>query len=151
MAQQADITVYDGATTPVAHVLKPLGNKVMKDGTELALWRENLASLPNEAQVRCELRKRVLPSGVTETRFRVVFPVMENISGQNAAGYTAAPKVAYEDARELVQYAHQRSTPTGRQLVGQAVQNIAGNVATSVTPVTAGMLYDAFVSGFMPT
>lgn len=151
MAQQASITVFDGAATPVSHVLQPVDNKVLKDGTRLAVWRENLPSLPTEAQVRAELRQRELPSGVTETRFRVVFPVMESIGGQNAAGYTAAPKVAYEDADEWVKFSHRRSTATSRGLSSQALRNVMNNVATSVAPVGAGVLKEAFVDQFMPT
>lgn len=151
MAQQASITVYDGAATPVAHVLNPVDNKVLKDGTRLALWRENLSSLPTEAQVRMEVRQRELPSGVTETRCRVVFPVMESIGGQNAAGYTAAPKVAYEDADEWVKYSHKRSTSVSRGISSQALRNVMNNVATSVAAVNAGVLKDAFVDLYMPT
>jgi hypothetical protein len=151
MSQQANIVVFDGAATPVSHTLLPVDNKVLKDGTRLAVWRENLATLPTEAQVRAELRQRELPSGVTETRFRVVFPVMESISGQNASGYTAAPKVAFEDADEWVKYAHRRSTPTSRGISAQALRNIMNNTSTTVTPIAAGVLNEAFVSQFLPT
>ncbi|UUW21375.1 MAG: hypothetical protein [Sanya fiers-like virus 39] len=151
MAQQAAITVFDGAATPVSHTLNPVDNKVLKDGTRVALWRENIATLPSQAQVRAELRQRTFPNGTVETRFRVVFPVMESIAGQNSAGYTAAPKVAYEDAYEQVSYAHPRSTPTSRQICAQALKNILNNVSTTVTPVAAGVARDAFVDQFMPT
>jgi hypothetical protein len=151
MGVQSQIVVFDGAATPVAHTLLPCDNKVTQDGTRISLWRENLANLPTEAQVRAELRQRQLPSGVTETRFRVVFPVMESIGGQNAAGYTAAPKVAYEDSDEYVKYSHKRSTPTSRKISKQTLVNILNNVATTVTPVSAGVVNDAFVDQFMPT
>lgn len=151
MAQQANIVVFDGAATPVSHTLLPVDNKVLQDGTRVAIWRENLATLPTEAQVRAELKQRQLASGVTETRFRVVFPVMESIGGQNAAGYTAAPKVAYEDSDEYVKYAHKRSTPTSRKVSKQTLMNIMNNVATTVTPVSAGVISDAFADQFMPT
>lgn len=151
MAQQADITVFDGAATPVSHLLKPVDNKVLKDGTRLAIWRENLVGLPTEAQVRAELRQRELPSGVTESRFRVVFPVMESIGGQNSAGYTAAPKVAFEDTDEWVKYSHRRSTATSRGISSQALRNLMNNVSTTVAPVSAGVAKEAFVDLFMPT
>lgn len=151
MAQQADITVFDGAATPVSHLLKTVDNKVLSDGTRLAIWRENVTTLPTEAQVRAELRQRVHPSKVTETRLKVVVPVMESVSGVNASGYTAAPKVAYEDTFEQVSYAHPRSTPTSRQVAAQMLKNILNNVATSVTPVAAGVARDASIDLFMPT
>lgn len=151
MSQQANITVFDGQATPVSHTLLPVDNKVLKDGTRFALWRENLPSLPSEAQVRAELRQRTLPSGILETRFRVVFPVMESIGSQNAAGYTAAPKVAYEDTDEWVKFSHRRSTPASRKISSQALRNIMNNVTTSVTPVSAGVTHDSHIDQFMPT
>lgn len=151
MGQQSNLAVFDGAATPVLHTLLPVDNKVLADGTRLAVWRENLITLPTEAQVRAELRQRELPSGVTETRFRVVFPVMESIGGQNAAGYTAAPKVAYVDSDEYVKYSHRRSTPTSRKISKQALMNAMNNIATTVTPVSAGTISEAFVDQFMPT
>lgn len=151
MAQQAAITVFDGAGTPVSHTLQPIDNKVLKDGTRYVLWREYIASLPTEACIYAELRQRVLPSGVTETRFRVVTPVMESVSGQNAAGYTAAPKVAYFESDEYVKYSHPRSTGSVRQVNAQLLRNALSNVSTSVAAVAAGVIYDAVIPQVMPS
>ena len=151
MAQQSAITVFDGAATPVSHILQPVDNKVLKDGTRFALWRENNASLPTEAQIRLELYQKETPSRVVETRAVVVVPVMESVSGQNAQGYTAAPRVAYEDRAELRILGHKRSTVTSRRLCKQILANLIANVGTSVTPVSAGVLDEAAVQQFMPT
>lgn len=152
MAQQSAITVFDGASTPVSHVLSPVDNKVLKDGTRLAIYRENNAALPVEAQVRFELYQREFPaSKVVETRAVVVVPVMEAISGQNAQGYTASPKVAYEDRAELRVLSHRRSTVTSRRICKQLLTNLVANVATSVTPVSAGVVDEAAIQLFMPT
>lgn len=151
MANQAPITVYDGAATPVAHTLNPVDNKTMADGTRYSLWRENVATLPREAQVAVELYQKELPSKVVETRVRTTVPVMESISGQNASGYTAAPKVAYVDAYETKSYSHPRSTPASKKLAAQLHRNIVNNVATSVAAVAAGVVHDAMVDGYMPT
>lgn len=151
MAQQASITVFDGAATPVSHVLSPVDNKTLPDGTRVAIWRENIATLPTAAQVRMEQRQRTLKSGVVETRTRVVVPVMESISGQNAAGYTAAPKVAFEDVHEDVSYAHPRSTPASRNLAKQILRNLENNVSATTPAVAAGVVYDSHITLFMPT
>ena len=152
MAQQSAITVFDGAVTPVSHTLVPVDNKVLKDGTRLSIWRENNAALPVEAQVRIELYQREFPaSKVTETRAVVVVPVMESVSGQNAQGYTAAPKVAYEDKSELRVLAHRRSTVTSRRICRQILNNLMTNTSTTVPPVSAGVLDEAAVQLFMPT
>lgn len=150
MANIADIVVFDGATTPVSHTLKPIDVSREKNKV-IARWREQLASLPTEAQVRATETSEILPSGVTRVDLKVVVPVMESISGQNAAGYTAAPKVAYEDTFILTSFQHSRSTIAGRRLARQMLVNIAGNVSTSVAAALTGPVADAFDNQAMPT
>lgn len=151
MAQQANITVFDGAATPVLHTLIPADNKVLKDGTRFVSWRENIATLPTQAQVSVELRQRVYPTGVVETRAAVLVPVMESISGVNAQGYTASPKVAYVDKVEYVQYNHPRSTVSSRRLAAQILRNLISNVSTTVPAVSAGVVDESAVQQFLPT
>lgn len=151
MSAQANITVFDGAATPVSHLLVASGVKVLKDGTSFALYREMLTGVPDKAQVRMEMRERVFPTGVVETRYDVFVPVMESISGQNAAGYTAAPKVAFEERYAQVMYKHPRSTILTRRLCKQIALNIGNNVATTVTPVSAGLVDEVFVGGQFPS
>lgn len=150
MSAITDITVFDGAATPVSHTLKAI-SVVKENGLYNALWRETVSTLPTEAQVRAELKQRVLKSGVLETRLRVVVPVMESISGQNAAGYTAAPKVAFEDAQEWVSFAHPRSTITSRRLAKQILTNLSNNVSTTVAAAVTGVFDEAISQQILPT
>lgn len=151
MAQQLAITVFDGAATPITHTLQPVDNKADSKGARIAIWRENNPSLPVEAQMRIELVQRELPGNrMVETRIAAIVPVMEAINGQNAQGYTAAPKVAYEDKAELRIMSHRRSTVASRRLCKQLLLNLANNIATSVTPVSAGVVDEAGVQLFMP-
>jgi len=150
MANIANIVVFDGAATPVSHTLVPV-SVTKESGLIHAMWREQISSLPTEAQVRCEMKQRRLKSGVVETRTRVTVPVMESISGQNAAGYTAAPKVAFEDAYENVSYAHPRSTITSRRICKQILTNLSNNISTTVAAATAGVFDEANVQQVMPT
>jgi hypothetical protein len=138
MGQQANITAYDGAATPVSHTLVGESVERQPDGTYLASWKESLAGVPDSAQVRVIQRKRKLPSGIFRVTTRIEVPVMESISGQNSSGYTAPPKVAYTDTTEIVGYYHERSTVTSRRLSRQLAINIANGIATSVAPVTTG-------------
>ncbi len=151
MSAIANITVFDGAATPVSHTLYPVSISRQPSGEILAVWREGNTSLPVEAQIRIEMRQKVLKSGVLETRTRVVVPTMESISGQNAAGYTAAPKVAFEDTQEWVSYAHPRSTIAGRRLAKQLLTNISNNISTTVAAATAGPFDEAVSQLLMPT
>ncbi len=143
MAAQANITVYDGAATPVAHTLLPAG--VVREGdTITAYWRESLASVPVYAQVTCTMKLTRLKSGVYRVESKVEVPVMESISGQNAAGYTAAPKVAYVNTVVTTGLFHERSDANGRRLARQMAVNIDGNITTSVAAATSGPLPDLF-------
>jgi hypothetical protein len=150
MSAIANLVVYDGAATPVSHTLIPI-SVTRKENEVTAEWREVLASVPAYAQVRASAKLSLLKSGVWKTEFKVVVPVMEAILNQNAAGYTAAPKVAYEDTEVFVSYAHPRSTVTDRRLARQMAVNIAGGVTTSVAAVTTGPFPELFDQLIMPT
>lgn len=143
MAQIANIVAFDGAATPVAHTFLPVSVVREKDEV-VADWREAVASVPVYAQARITMRLKRMNSGVYRVSSRVSVPVMETIGSQNAAGYTAAPKVAYENTVETIGYFHERSDLTGRRLVRQLAVNIDNGVATSVTPVTTGPIADLF-------
>lgn len=138
MSAQANITVYDGAAVPVAHALLAIGTMFDPVKGDVASYREGLAGVPIGANVRVTVFRKKLKSGVTRCEIRAEVPVMESISGQNAAGYTAPPKIAFVDTCSIVNYSSARSTPTSRRIARQLALNFAGNVLTSVTPVTTG-------------
>lgn len=150
MSALANITVFDGASTPVTHTL--VGESVAResDGTIVAIYKESLPAVPDYAQIRLTLKKRKLPSGVFRCSSRAEVPVMESVSGQNSSGYTAAPKVAYVDTVETVGYFHERGTLSGRRLARQLSTNVMGSVSTSVTPVTTGPVPELFDQLVMP-
>jgi len=150
MSAIAAITVYDGAATPVAHVLQPVS--VTRDkGKVSALWREQLTSVPLYAQVSMVANIERLKSGVWKTEVRVEVPVMETVSGQNSAGYTAAPKVAYVNTVITTGFFHERSDLAGRRLARQLAVNVGNSVSTSVAAVGYGPLPELFDSLIAPT
>lgn len=150
MSQMATITVFDGATTPVSHTLSAIEDKTLADGTRYAIWREQNSVLPVAACITFEMFQKVLKSGVVETRGRVTVPTMESVSGQNAQGYTASPKVAFTDTWEIVGRRHPRSTITGSRLAAQMARNLFANVSTTVTPVSTGFIDEASVQLVFP-
>lgn len=150
MSAIANITVFDGAAVPVSHTLLAV-SVTREKGVVTALFRENLASVPVYAQISCTMKIERLNSGVYRVESRVVVPVMESITGQNAAGYTAAPKVAYENTVVTTGLFHERSDATGRRLARQLAVNIDGSIATSVAPVTTGPLPELFDLLVAPT
>lgn len=151
MSAMADLTVYDGAATPVAHVMKPQYSRTAEGGWLEALYREELASVPEIAQVRLTLRQKKLGSGVWHCESKWEVPVMESVSGQNAAGYTASPKVAYVNTHKTVTFNHERASIAERRLVRQLGINSQGNIATSVAAATTGVLPELFDNLRFPT
>lgn len=141
MAQQADIVVYDGASTPAVHTLKMDGVTREKD-TTVASWKEQVAALPDEAQTRFTQMRQKLRSGTWKSTSRLEIRVMENVSGNNAQGYVAPMKVAYIDRFELVNMASPRSTEVSKRVCMQMLLNLAANTVTNVTPVATGTVAD---------
>lgn len=150
MSNIANIVAFDGAATPVSHTLLAI-SVTKENGKVIAYWRENAASVPTIAQVSCTMTLSKSQTGIYKCESRTVVPVMEAISGQNAAGYTAAPKVAYENTVVTTGFFHERSDAAGRRLVRQLALNIDGSIATSVTPVTTGPVPELFDLLVAPT
>lgn len=150
MANIANIVAFDGASTPVSHTLVPV-SVTREKGAVKAEWREAQASLPSYAQVTVSQAIEKMKSGVYKVETRVAVPVMESISGQNSAGYTAAPKVAYTNQLVVTGWFHERSTINDRRLARQLLLNVMGSIATSVTPAVAGFAPDLFDTLVAPT
>lgn len=146
MSAQTNILAYDGAETPVPHILIPVGTSREKTEGSRAEWRENILTLPKEAQISASTQIQILKSGVERVSLTVKVPVMEAVNGQNAAGYTAAPKVAFEDTIVVVGYFSPRSAAANRRLVRQLAANIFNGVSASVYPETTGPAAEAFDS-----
>lgn len=150
MSQIANITVFDGASTPVSHTLIAVSVTRSKGVIE-ALWRENIPSIPVNAQITVSTKLEQLKSGVYKTECRVAVPVMESVSGQNAAGYTAPPKIAYINTIVVNGYYHDRSDTAGRRLAKQIATNLLNNVSTSTAAATSGPIPELFDMLVSPT
>lgn len=149
MAQQANIVAFDGESTPVSHTF--VADHVEYTGADLqAFWQEKTAGVPEYAQGSLILSRRKVNSGLTRIGLRVNLPVMESVSGANLSGYTAAPKVAYTDAAEYVQWVHPRSLSAGRKNVKAIVTNILRDNASTAAAISTGPLYDACVQIIFP-
>lgn len=151
MAAISTITVFDGASTPVSHTLVPVSVSRDKPNRIKAEWRETGLAVPTIAQPRLTILLEQLASGVYRVERKLVVPVMEAVSGQNTAGYTAAPKIAHELTDIHVGLFHERSDVGSRRLVRQMGVNLDGSVASSVAPVTTGPVAELFDLLVCPT
>ncbi len=151
MSSIADLVAFDGASTPVSHTFKALS--VAKDGKRiLASYRESIAGVPVYAQARVTVyQDEVTTNGIYRNGVLVEVPVMETVTNANAAGYTAAPKVAHVVSSRHEFLTHERSDVTIRRLARQLAVNIANGVTATATPVTTGPVPELFDQLVMPT
>lgn len=150
MSAIATLVAFDGAASPVSHTL--LAESVTRAGlTVEAVWRENIVSLPMYAQVTCKMRKVRLPSGVYKVSTRTEVPVMESVAGQNASGYTAAPKVAYVDTLQTDGFYHERGSTVGRRLARKLHLNIMDGITVTGAAGTTGPCPELFDYLVAPT
>lgn len=150
MAAIADLIAYDGEATPLAHTFKPVYVR-NENGKQVALYREAVSGVPLEAQPSFSFSQEILKSGVHKFVARVTIPVMESVSGQNAAGYTAPPKVAYTVNGDLTIFAPARSTPLQRRNIRHLALNVLAGSVTAGGPYTTGPAADLFDNGISPT
>lgn len=151
MSAISNITVFDGAAVPVVHTLTAVSVSRETATRVKGEWRETGLAVPTVAQPRLTVTLERLPTGVYRGERRLVIPVMESISGQNASGYTAAPKVAHELTDVRTSFFHERSDVAGRRLIRQMGTNLDNGIATSVTPVTTGPMAELFDLLVAPT
>lgn len=151
MAQQANIVVFDGASTPVSHTF--VGEEVarMADGLVVAKYKESSLTLPDYACNRVLIQRRKLKNGLMRIETRVEIPVMEAINAQNSSGYTAPAKVAHVVTMSLVATVHERSTETERRLARQLLVNLGNNISVTVAAAITGPVSDAIDKNILPT
>lgn len=142
MGQQAALTLYDGAATPVAHVFT--GDFVKTEKSDvIAQWREQLSTVPVEAQPRYIQILRTLKSGMKQLVARIEVPVSEATStGGNVSGYIAPAKVAFVERVDIVRWAHPRSSESTARIAYQLALNAMNNNSGTTPPVVAGPTAD---------
>lgn len=151
MSSIANIIAFDGADTPVEHTFLPVSVESDPKST-IAFYRESMAGVPVYAQPRVTIiAYKKSGNGIYRNEVIVEVPVMESVTSANAAGYTAAPKVAYVNTYKGTSMSHERSDIAGRRLVRQLAVNIIGGVATTVTPVATGPVPESTDLLIMPT
>lgn len=151
MAAISNVTVFDGASTPISHTFVPTSVSRDKPTRIKAEYRETGLAVPTIAQPRLTVQLEQLNSGVYRVERKLVVPVMESVSGVNAAGYTASPKIAHELTDIHIGLFHERSDVAGRRLVRQLGINLDGGIGTSVAPVVTGPVAELFDLLVCPT
>jgi len=150
MSAIANIVAYGAEATPLPHTFKPIS--VSRMGEEvLAEYREDITDVPPALQPYVKLRSRKLPSGVEQTRITVAIPVQEVITNQNAAGYTAAPKVAHTLSGEVTFHFSPRAIISQRRQLRQIMYNMLGGYVITATVQSTGNVPEIVDQAINPT
>jgi hypothetical protein len=130
MAAMANLLVKDDATSPVEITFIPVTD------TPSPFYRASMAGVPFEGQPRVTLTSERLKNGSYKWTAKVEVPVMETLVAGTAAGYQAAPKVAYVNTIIFSMFVDARSTVADRaNLLKIAVGIIQGASSTTATGV----------------
>jgi len=91
MSAITNILLYDGQTTPVQQTFAPLSHS--KDEY---IWRQTgVSSVLASALVSLIFLKVKGNASLEKVRVKTIIPALETATGNNADGYTAAPRLAY--------------------------------------------------------
>lgn len=126
MAVVANITIDDGATTPVARTFTPVAQAIAKAGSKVSYLDRSanggIAVGFPELHITAE---NVLGNDpIARYRVKASYPVLETISNNTASGYAPAPQKAYHLQYEGVWTIPKRSTTVDRQTFGGLIANL---------------------------
>lgn len=124
MAKFSNLTLNDGAATPVAHIFATKSND-----NQVSVYEDRVGGVP------IGYAKNIIRiSETTEQRtikVDIVVPILEAVSGANALGFTPAAKVAYQNIGKLEFRVSARSTTQQRKDIVAFVQNMAADALLS--------------------
>jgi len=120
MSDIANVVINDGQAIPVAHTFYPTKSSPTNE------WREDLVSLPviGQGTITVAIAKN---KGLYRVRQITELPALEEATGANAEGFTAAPKVAHVLRADTTYFAHVRSTKDQRNDLIELHMNAMAN------------------------
>jgi hypothetical protein len=139
MANQANIVINDGQSTPAAVTFTTAGVKYdAKSDKIIATYVDNSAAVPiGRRTLRASfsnLGKTLGSTSVIEETFDVEVPVLETLAGSSEAGYAAVPKVAFIVRAQVKFWLPARATLQNRKDALAFAKNFAASAV-----VTAGV------------
>lgn len=129
-----NITISDGAATPVAHTFSPIG----KDDKGV-IWLEQTTPAPLSPIGAYRIGYRQSKSlnvtgqgGVSKLVMTLALPKLETL-GNNSAGYTPAPTIAYRNVARLEIDMPERSTGQERKDLRIFFANLLNNAFMQIS------------------
>lgn len=137
MAAFANITINDGATTPVAHTFGPntlVGLKAdyadRSGGISVGYPTISiLSSVPSKT------------SRLYKTRVKIVLPVLEVVNASTWSGITPAPTKAYDMVGIIEFFCPERSTLQNRKDIRAFIKNLMNDAVMTALVETQETIY----------
>lgn len=125
----SDITVFDGATTPVSHVFNPVSQGLSRGGSKI-MYLDRSANggvVVGYPEIHVTAVDVVGTAPVLQYTVKAVWPVLETISNNTATGYVPAPQRAYHLQYEGNWKIPKRSTSVDRKAFEGLIANLYDN------------------------
>lgn len=122
MSAISNIAIQDGQATPVTHTFYPI------QSDPSANYRESQSGLALVGQGRVMIAfLNSADAPVQKVRVQLELPALETVTGSNANGYTAAPKVGYTNKATLDLFLPARGTAAQRKDLRVLLINLLAN------------------------
>lgn len=121
MSAIAAITIADGKAVPENHTFNPV------ESGSSSRYRTAVSTLPTVGQELISSRYREVNPTLHSVSMVLDLPALETASGANEAGYTAAPKVAYNHKVKVEFFLPTRGTAAQRKDLRVLLSNLLLN------------------------
>lgn len=123
-----NLTINDGAATPVAHTFGPVGIE-----SKTATYADRISGVPvGYGKLSISIREpKGGSSGVFKVGIKILIPTLEQTSASTSTGIQPAPTVAYVTAAHLDLLLPARGTLQNRKDILAYVKNTLANAAVT--------------------
>lgn len=138
MAARGNITLTDGATTPVAHVFYPITKK-----GEVLFWVDRTATSVPIGQDQLSLLQRVPGKQAKSYKFswKLQKKTLEQTSPSTTTGIQPQPTLAYENIAAIDIVCHERSSLQERRDLLTQVRDLIDEAITTAQVESLDLIY----------
>lgn len=128
MAQRANVTLTDAATTPINHVYNPIATK-----DNVLYWKDRTATGIAIGQNTLSLQQRLPNKQLKAQKYawKLVCPILEQTSASTSTGIQPSPTLAYENIAVFEVVVHERSTLQERKDILSQARDLINEAITT--------------------
>lgn len=137
MAQRANITLTDAATTPVNRVYQPV-----RSTGDILFWQDRTNTiLLGQNRLSVFQRPADKKSNATKVVWKLETPVLATVSGASSAGYAAEPKVSHTPVATIEFVLPAKSTQQERKDLLAQIRDLLGEAILTAQVQDQDLIY----------